>query len=133
MGIYKINDIGELINGNSYVGRGSGEDGDSGIGLFFEICASGNGVTYNSFTWQKQDSGGNWVSVAFDGPKSQNETYGLANETGKYTEGEFSGSSWSKVYAIGLTSAAFGKYRCLVTDSVGETKLSQEVTISNND
>lgn len=127
-----INITKEPSSVNSRVGRGDGTEEGGQIGLFFEICANGNGVTYNSFTWYKQDASGQWVSVAFDGANSKNETLGLQHETGKYTQGDYSGSCYSKIYAVGLTSEGFGKYKCLITDSAGEKKWSQEVTISNS-
>ncbi len=46
MDIYKVNDIGELINGNSYVGRGIvlglSEDGKSAVSAYFIMGRSAN-------------------------------------------------------------------------------------------
>lgn len=112
---------------NAYVGRG-----EDGLAMFFSIAAKGNGIGYDSFKWEKQDASGSWVSVGFDGPYSKNEAFGLQNEIGKYDSGEYAGCYYSIIYSYGLTSAGFGKYRCVVTDSTGERAYSDMVEIRNN-
>ena len=107
---------------STWLGRG-GDDEE--IGLCFSVEAKGNSLTVNSFQWQIKSSTGDWINIGFDGTNSVNETYGLQHSveiaSGVYT---------SKVYAKGLTSAGFGTYRCVITDSTGEVKISDTVTIS---
>lgn len=112
----------------SHIGRGNGQDGDSGLGLFFSIEAKGNGLTYSSFVWQRQDPTGQWINVGFDGVNSKCDAYGLQNEVGKNDDGTF----FSKIYTYGLTSSGFGQYRCVVSDATGEQAISEIVEIRND-
>ncbi|MBR0353373.1 MAG: hypothetical protein IJH53_09255 [Oscillospiraceae bacterium] len=108
---------------NTVLGRGS-----DGLVLVFSVTASGSGLGTGSFNWQKK-SGDAWINIDFDsGDNSRNTTYGLQLEVSKETEG--ANTYTSKVYATGLTEAAFGTYRCVITDSAGERAWSDTVEIT---
>ena len=86
----------------------------------FIISAKGNLSVSSSFDWQKyNEATGGWVSVVFTGDATTNEQYGLRLEN-TYT---------STLWANGITEAANGTYRCVVTDATGINKISAEATV----
>ena len=93
----------------------------------FTITASGSGVGLGSFNWQKK-SGDVWINIDFDSDNnSRNDLYGFQLEVSKDAE---SGGYSSKIWATGITSEAFGTYRCVITDSAGERAWSDIVEIT---
>lgn len=101
--------------------------GQDGIVPVFTITASGSGVGLGSFNWQKK-SGDVWINIDFDSDNnSRNDLYGFQLEVSKDAE---SGGYSSKIWATGLTSEAFGTYRCVITDSAGERSWSDIVEIT---
>ncbi len=101
--------------------------GQDGIVPVFSIVASGSGVGLGSFNWQKK-SGDVWINIDFDSDNnSRNDLYGFQLEVSKDTE---TGGYTSKIWATGLTSEAFGTYRCVITDSAGERAWSDIVEIT---
>ena len=101
--------------------------GQDGIVPVFTITASGSGVGLGSFNWQKK-SGDVWINIDFDSDNnSRNDLYGFQLEVSKDAE---SGGYSSKIWATGITSEAFGTYRCVITDSAGERAWSDIVEIT---
>lgn len=80
-----------------------------------------------SFDWQRYNTAtGGWVSIVFTGTATTNDEYGLRIENGyDSTSGEYSTTLW----ANGITEAAAGSYRCVITDTTGVQKSSGEVTV----
>ena len=92
----------------TYVGRG-GDDDDAQNVPIFTVYAQGFEL---KFAWQKYDDvSGEWIEVALD-RESNNATYGLH----VYTD---SSKGYSELSAHGVTSAAYGTYRCQVSDAYG--------------
>lgn len=93
----------------------------------FILRAKGSLNIDTSFDWQKYNTTtGGWVSIVFTGTATTNDEYGLRIENGyDRTTSEYSTTLW----ANGITSAAAGSYRCVVTDSTGVKKSSGEVTV----
>ena len=106
----------------TWVGRGApNTEGETVNQLLFSIEASGNNLTYE---WQKFDqTSGSWVTIQFD--PDNNDAYGLH----VYNLPDGSGS---QLCARGLTSLAFGSYKCVVSDSTGIQE-SDVVTITERD
>ena len=105
------------------LGRGS-----DGIVQVFSIIASGNGITANSFNWQKKTASGEWVNIDFAADNnSRNDTLGLQMENNKDAD---TNGYYSRLWATGLTAEAFGSYRCVITDSAGERAWSDIVEIN---
>ena len=85
---------------STVLGRGS-----DGLVLVFSVTASGSGIGTGSFNWQKK-TGDSWINIDFDSSdNSRNATYGFQLEVSKDAEGN---GYTSKIYATGLTEAAFG-------------------------
>ena len=92
----------------TYVGRG-GDDDDAQNVPIFTVYAQGFEL---KFAWQKYDDvSGEWIEVALD-RESNNATYGLH----VYTDAS---KGYSELSAHGVTSAAYGTYRCQVSDAYG--------------
>ena len=107
---------------STVLGRGS-----DGLVLVFSVTASGSGIGTGSFNWQKK-TGDSWINIDFDSSdNSRNAVYGFQLEVSKDTEGN---GYTSKIYATGLTEAAFGTYRCVITDSAGERAWSDSAEIT---
>lgn len=101
----------------TYIGR-------TGNIPIFKVEAAGTNL---KFTWQKLDTAsGSWVSIVFD-DQSNNTTYGVHtySNIGR-TEGV------SELSAHDVTAAAYGSYRCLITDTVGE-KVSDTVILTERE
>lgn len=100
---------------STYVGRGSETDNIQNV-CIFSIDAEGQGL---SFAWQKFDNNtGDWVTIQFD--PDNNEGFGLHL---------YSTPSHSELCAHDLKPAAFGSYRCLVSDATG-SNASETVTLT---
>ena len=98
----------------TYIGR-------TGNIPIFTVEAKGSDL---AFTWQKLDpASGNWVTLVWD-EESNNTTYGihLYNNVGN-------DQGHSEIAASNVTSAAFGSYRCVISDSYGE-KATETVILS---
>lgn len=93
----------------------------------FIVNVKGNLNVNSSFDWQKyNDATKGWVSIVFTGDATSNEEYGLRIEnTYDSATGEYSSTLW----ANGITPAAAGTYRCMVTDLTGTTKASSEAIV----
>lgn len=88
--------------------------------LIFEIKADGKSLT---FVWQKYDDvSGDWINLVFD-LDGNNSELGIR----LYDD---SGNGLSQLWAKGLTTKAFGSYRCLITDGVGAQVKSDTVQIT---
>ena len=96
--------------------------------VMFIVNAKGNLRVNTSFDWQKYNSAtGGWVSIDFSGSASTNEEFGLRLEN-QFDPKE--NTYTSKLWAQGITRAASGTYRCVITDDTGITKTSAEATVS---
>ncbi len=92
----------------TYLGRGSADDTAQNVPIF-TVYAQGIDL---SFTWQRYDEvSGDWIDIVLD-KDSNNEVYGLH----VYTD---AAKGYSELSAHGVTSAAFGTYRCQIADSYG--------------
>lgn len=108
----------EPTSAATYLGRGGTQDSTQNVPVF-SVSATGQNL---SFAWQKyDDASSSWVNLVFDA-ESNNETYGLH----VYTD---IGKGYSELAAHGVTPAAYGTYRCLVSDSVGN-KATDTVTLT---
>ncbi len=95
----------------------------------FIVNASGALNLNTSFTWQKyNESTGGWVDIVFTGSATTNDEYGLRLEN-KMEDGQYVSVLW----ANGITKAAEGTYRCVITDTNGITKTSAEATVQVSD
>ena len=96
----------------------------------FIITAKGNLNINDSFDWQKyNESTGGWVSLVFTGDATTNEQYGLRLEN---TFDRSANTYTSILWANGITEAASGTYRCVITDATGVAKTSAEATVTVN-
>jgi len=84
-----------------------------------EVSYSGSGLT---FTWQIKGSDGTWKDLVFDGD-STSATYGIR----LYQDAS---KGQSQLWAKNLTEAAFGTYRCVISDSAGSSVTTSEVAVS---
>ena len=93
----------------------------------FIVNAKGNLNVNSSFDWQKyNDATKGWVSIVFTGDATSNEEYGLRIENSyDSATGEYSSTLW----ANGITPAAAGTYRCMITDLTGTNKASSEAIV----
>ncbi len=92
----------------TYLGRGGADDDAQNVPIF-TVYAQGFEL---KFAWQKYDDvSGEWIEVALD-RESNNATYGLH----VYTDAS---KGYSELSAHGVTSAAYGTYRCQVSDAYG--------------
>ena len=96
--------------------------------IMFIVNAKGNLSVNSSFDWQKYNAGkGAWESIAFTGSATTNEEYGLRLENNfDKKENTYTSILW----ANGITSAASGNYRCVITDETGITKPSSEAKVT---
>ena len=95
----------------------------------FIIRAKGNLDLSSSFQWQKYNSTtGGWEEIIFTGTATSNEQYGLRIEN-VMEDGEYKSILW----ANGITKAAEGTYRCVITDVNGIKKTSSEASVSVSD
>lgn len=94
----------------------------------FIVNAKGNLNLNTSFDWQKyNDYNKTWVSIPFSGTATSNEEYGLRIENSY----DSSSSTYvSILWANGITPAAAGTYRCVITDINGLTNTSSEAVVS---
>lgn len=92
----------------------------------FIIKVKGNLDLAKSFAWQKFNVSANkWEDIVFTGSATSNEEMGLRLEN--LMEGnEFKSVLW----ANGITKAAEGNYRCVITDVNGIKKTSLEAAVS---
>ena len=93
----------------------------------FIINAQGDLSVTSSFDWQKYNEfTGSWESISFTGDATTNEELGLRfenkidNSTGTYT---------SILWANGITQAAAGRYRCVITNVSGVSIRSSEALV----
>lgn len=95
--------------------------------IMFILRAKGALNINTSFDWQKYNATtGGWVSIVFTGTATTNDEYGLRIENVyDNATSEYSTTLW----ANGITEAAAGSYRCVVTDTTGVQKASGEVTV----
>ncbi len=92
----------------------------------FIIRAKGNLDLSSSFQWQKYNATtGGWEEIIFTGKATSNEQYGLRIEN-VMEDGEYKSILW----ANGITKAAEGTYRCVITDVNGIKKTSSEASVS---
>ena len=95
----------------------------------FIIKAKGNLDLGASFEWQKYNSTtGGWEEIVFTGSATSNEQYGLRLEN-LMENGEYKSVLW----ANGITKAAEGTYRCVISDVNGIKKTSYEASVSVTD
>ena len=95
----------------------------------FIIKAKGNLDLASSFEWQKfNNATGGWEKIIFTGNATANEQYGLRIEN-QMENGEYKSILW----ANGITKAAEGNYRCVITDVNGIKKASSEASVSVTD
>ena len=104
----------------TYLDRGSDSDTTQNVPIF-TVYATGTNL---EFTWQRLDtSTSTWIDITWDG-ESNNDTYGLH----VYTD---ESKGYSELAAHGVTSAAYGTYRCHITDGTSSGyKNSAIVTLS---
>lgn len=94
----------------------------------FIVKVKGNLDLDTSFDWQRYNEATNgWVSIVFPGLATTNEEFGLRLEN-TYEDNEFTTTLW----ANGITEAAAGTYRCVVTDINGIQKVSGEAIVAIN-
>ena len=93
----------------------------------FIINAQGDLSVTSSFDWQKYNEfTGSWESISFTSDATTNEELGLRfenkidNSTGTYT---------SILWANGITQAAAGRYRCVITNVSGVSIRSSEALV----
>lgn len=95
----------------------------------FIIKAKGNLDLSRAFTWQKFNPvTGGWEEIVFTGSATSNEQYGLRLEN-LMEDNDYKSVLW----ANGITKAAEGTYRCVITDVNGIKKNSLEATVSVSD
>ena len=95
----------------------------------FIVKAKGSLNLNTSFTWQKyNEATGGWTDIVFTGSATTNDEYGLRLEN-KMEDGLYVSVLW----ANGITKAAEGTYRCVITDTNGITKTSAEATVQVSD
>lgn len=95
----------------------------------FIVKAKGSLNLNTSFTWQKyNESTGGWTDIVFTGTATTNDEYGLRIEN-KMEDSLYVSVLW----ANGITKAAEGTYRCVITDTNGITKTSAEATVQVSD
>jgi len=93
----------------------------------FIVDAKGNLNLNSSFDWQKyNDATRSWVSISFTGTATTNEEYGLRIEN---TYDSSNNSYRTILWANGITPAAAGSYRCVITDASGFQKTSSEAIV----
>ena len=92
----------------------------------FIIKVKGNLDLSKSFAWQKFNVAANkWEDIVFTGSATSNEEMGLR------LENLMEGSEYKSVlWANGITKAAEGNYRCVITDVNGIKKTSLEAGVS---
>ncbi len=96
--------------------------------VMFIVSAKGNLDLDNSFDWQKfNESTQGWTSIVFTGDATSNEEYGLRLEN---TYDKTTNDYTTKLWANGITPAAAGTYRCVITDITGIAKTSAEAIVS---
>lgn len=94
--------------------------------MMFIIKAKGNLNLNTSFEWQKYNSTtGGWEEIVFTGKATSNDQYGLRLEN-LMENGEYKSVLW----ANGITKAAEGTYRCVISDANGIKKTSSEASVS---
>lgn len=94
----------------------------------FIVEAKGNLNLNSSFDWQKyNEATGGWVSVVFTGEATSNTQYGLRLENGYVAAEE---AYQSTLWANGITKAAEGTYRCVITDGSGISRESSEAIVA---
>ena len=97
--------------------------------MMFIIKAKGNLDLSKSFEWQKYNpTTGGWEDIVFTGAATSNEQFGLRLEN-LMEDGEYKSVLW----ANGITKAAEGTYRCVITDVNGIKKTSYEATVTVTD
>ena len=98
--------------------------------IMFTVKAKGSLSVNTSFNWQKyNETTGDWTNIVFTGQGTSNEEYGLRLENKAPVDGEYESILW----ASGITKAAEGTYRCVITDTNGITKTSAEATVQVSD
>jgi len=97
--------------------------------MMFIIKAKGNLDLAKSFEWQKYNpTTGGWEEIVFTGPATSNDQYGLRLEN-LMEDGEYKSVLW----ANGITKAAEGTYRCVISDVNGIKKTSYEASVTVSD
>ena len=92
----------------------------------FIVRAKGNLDLSSSFEWQKYNSTtGGWEEIIFTGTATTNDQYGLRIQN-VMEDGEYKSILW----ANGITKAAEGTYRCVITDVNGIQRTSKEASVS---
>ena len=94
----------------------------------FIVKAKGNLNVDTAFDWQRyNEATGGWVSIVFTGDATTNEQFGLRLENQfNAAEQEYTTILWAQ----GITQAAAGTYRCVITDNGGITKTSAEAVVT---
>lgn len=93
--------------------------------MMFIIKAKGNLDLSKSFEWQKYNPTTNgWEDIVFTGKATSNEQFGLRLEN-LMENGEYKSVLW----ANGITKAAEGTYRCVISDVNGIKKTSYEASV----
>ena len=94
--------------------------------MMFIVKAKGNLDLSKSFEWQKYNpTTGGWEEIIFTGNSTSNEQYGLRLEN-LMEDGEYKSVLW----ANGITKAAEGTYRCVITDVNGVKTESSEAPVT---
>lgn len=97
--------------------------------MMYIIKAKGNLNLNTSFEWQKYNSTtGGWEEIVFTGTATSNDQYGLRLEN-LMEDGEYKSVLW----ANGITKAAEGTYRCVISDVNGIKKTSSEASVTVSD
>lgn len=105
----------------TYLNRGSEQDNSQNVPIF-TVTATGMNL---KFAWQRYDeASGSWVNLVFD-EDSNNLVYGLH----VYTDVQ---KGYTELAAHGVTEAAWGSYRCQISDNVG-IKNTETVVLSERE
>jgi len=87
--------------------------------MLFQIVCEGSNLT---FTWQHyNESTGNWDSMVFDG-----SGFDTTNGLRLYND---AAAGTSELWTMNIVSAAFGSYRCMISDAAGTYVYSNTVQI----
>lgn len=95
--------------------------------VMFIINAKGNLTFSKCFDWQKfNEATSQWESIEFSGNYTTNDEMGLRISNSYDSEKSI---YVSELWANGITYAAEGRYRCVITDDYGVSKSSDETTV----
>lgn len=95
--------------------------------VMFIINAKGNLTFSKCFDWQKfNEATSQWESIEFSGNYTTNDEMGLRISNSYDSEKSI---YVTELWANGITYAAEGRYRCVITDDYGVSKSSDETTV----